>query len=785
MLKKTHVTATLIFVVVLFSSLFLSGCSSFEFSPAPYTGKYKSLSQVANLPADYPTKYLPDGSVWRDFSSDMRIPVDTRNRAIQAQIRWWINNQGFLNRTLTRGGQYFYYIYKQAKVRNLPAELALLPVFESGYVPVNRSNKGAVGIWQFLPGTARNFGVRIDKWYDGRNDVVVSTTAAFKYLTYLYYFFGRDWLLAIAAYNTGEGNVQASVLRNKRRGYGTDFWSLRVHSETREYVPKLLALAEILRNPRKYGVEVVPINNGPYFEAVKIGQQISLTKAAKISGASDWTMRMLNAGYVRGITDPDGMAILLVPRSKSETFKERLSGRTVSLPGTASGSGFKSVATSPPPKATELPSVGTGETATSVMPTSTSSASTANVATAGTTASLPESKSFFASIFSPSSSPSSPSSTPSLPSSSSASSPSSSSNANVRATADALAMSAAVESEALSRNKEMPTAAKTAAAADEENTARGAVGVEDTRETRSHFNGAASRTVTHTVRAGETLFSIAQRYHMSAAALRRANNLRSSSLRTRQTIVIPRRTAANVIATNEQSNRSSDSSSGGSSNRVSGAVNKRGEEHAVGEVAGRAGLAKVAGITEGDRRAVDLDMAIESENLNAISRLQRSSIPNTTANSVAADSAIAVPSATSSGKHATSTTAGAASGEELALAAASSNAIPYRVARGDTVLSIAKKFRVTPQNVRAMNGLSRNSNSVHVGKILNIPHAQQGTQRVANADVPRAAPASSSPLQHASATTAAIGKSGAARNKSSPHHKGAFSSNKKPPEKRA
>ena len=325
MLNKSLVLATTLFTVICL--LGLSGCSTAPMGSKNYTSKYRGYTQVSNLPSDYPTNYLPNGNIWNDFRSHMRLPAHLNNRQVQAKIRWYKAHQDFLNRALIRGAQYFYYIYQQTKQRNLPAELALIPIFESGYVPVNRSYKGATGLWQFMPRTAANFKIRMNKWYDGRRDVVASTDAALRYLTYLYYYFDKDWLVAIASYDCGEGNMQSALLRNKRRGRRIDFWSLNLTKETTEYIPQLLALSAIIKNPGKYGISLVPINNGPYFDRIDVGHPIALDKAAKMSGASEWTMRMLNAGLSHGVTEPDGPYVILLPHSKMADFKDALSGK--------------------------------------------------------------------------------------------------------------------------------------------------------------------------------------------------------------------------------------------------------------------------------------------------------------------------------------------------------------------------------------------------------------------------------------------------------------------------
>src|SRR5579862_1406636 len=193
--------------------------------------------------ADDITRYRNADNLWDVLRESFTLPHYEDNPAVQEKIEWYMNNQDFLLRSASRSAPYLYYIFQQVKKRHLPAELVLLPIVESGYNPFNVSNVGAAGIWQLMPDTATGLGVKQDWWYDGRRDVIASTRAALNYLAYLQSFFEGNWLYAIAAYNTGEGNVLSAIKRNIREGMDTDFWSLPLAQETKDYVPSLLALA--------------------------------------------------------------------------------------------------------------------------------------------------------------------------------------------------------------------------------------------------------------------------------------------------------------------------------------------------------------------------------------------------------------------------------------------------------------------------------------------------------------------------------------------------------------
>lgn len=197
-------------------------------------------------------------------------------------------------------------------------------MIESAYNPFAYSSAGAAGIWQMMPDTAAGYGIKQNWWYDGRRDVIASTKAALNYLAYLGGFFDENWLLAIAAYDTGEGNVLSAIHKNSRIGKNTDFWSLPVAEETRTYVPRLLALATIIANPEQYPVDFPSIRNAPYLAQIDVGGQIDLQHAAYLAGLHLKTMKALNPGFNRTATDPEGPYKLVLPIENVEQFTENL-----------------------------------------------------------------------------------------------------------------------------------------------------------------------------------------------------------------------------------------------------------------------------------------------------------------------------------------------------------------------------------------------------------------------------------------------------------------------------
>lgn len=222
-----------------------------------------------------------------------------------------------------RGSPYIHYIVEQLEEREMPLELALLPIIESSYNPFAYSPAHAVGLWQFIPSTGRHFNLQQTSWYDGRRDITASTTAALRYLNYLHGLFNDDWLLALAAYNSGEGTVSRAIERNQKLGLPTDYWNLSLPAETRDYVPKLLALSQLVQTPEAYGINLNPIANEPYFEVVTLKQRMDLARAAKLAELDEDEMYQLNPAYTRRIT-LDGPQHLLVPTAKAEMFAANL-----------------------------------------------------------------------------------------------------------------------------------------------------------------------------------------------------------------------------------------------------------------------------------------------------------------------------------------------------------------------------------------------------------------------------------------------------------------------------
>lgn len=270
--------------------------------------------------ADDVTRYKNAENLWDVLRQEFVLPHFENTEAVQQKIDWYMNNQDFLLRSASRAAPYLYYILQQVRKRHLPAELVLLPIVESGYNPFSLSSVGAAGIWQLMPGTASDLGIKQDWGYDGRRDVITSTHAALNYLVYLQNFFDGDWLRALAAYNTGEGNVLAAIKKNIREGRDTSFWSLPLAQQTRDYVPSLLALAVIISKPDVYPIYFPPVRNAPYLAQVNVGSKINLKHAAALAGISYQKLMQLNPGFNTQSTSTKGKLIL--PIENVDQFSE-------------------------------------------------------------------------------------------------------------------------------------------------------------------------------------------------------------------------------------------------------------------------------------------------------------------------------------------------------------------------------------------------------------------------------------------------------------------------------
>lgn len=265
------------------------------------------------------------GDVWQRMRAGFKMNLEVQNSRINAQRSWFSSRQPYINRLSARASRYLHYTVTEAERRGIPTEIALLPVIESSYDPAATSSAAAAGMWQFIPSTGTIYGLRQNSIYDGRRDVVESTRAAYEFLGSLYNQFG-SWELALAAYNAGPGRIQQAINRNMAAGLPTDYWSLKLPAETMNYVPRFLAVAQIVKNPNQYGVYLPSIANRPHFREVQLPGVVDLTLAASIAGLNYQELYELNPGFRGSYTDPMGPNRLLIPAALSAQVDQRLRG---------------------------------------------------------------------------------------------------------------------------------------------------------------------------------------------------------------------------------------------------------------------------------------------------------------------------------------------------------------------------------------------------------------------------------------------------------------------------
>jgi len=238
--------------------------------------------------------------------------------------RWYASRPEYVQRMTSRGSRYLYHVVEEINRRKMPTELALLPFIESAFNPQAMSSARASGMWQFMPATGKDFELKQNLFRDDRRDVLASTRAALDYLQRLHRMFG-DWHLALAAYNWGEGNVQKAIQRNQRQGLPTDYLSLNMPAETRNYVPKLHAVRNIVMQPERFGLALPPIENHPYFVSVPIQRDMDVALATRLAGLSLDEFKALNPSQNKPVILAAGTPQLLLPYDNANLFVHNLS----------------------------------------------------------------------------------------------------------------------------------------------------------------------------------------------------------------------------------------------------------------------------------------------------------------------------------------------------------------------------------------------------------------------------------------------------------------------------
>jgi membrane-bound lytic murein transglycosylase D len=242
---------------------------------------------------------------------------------VQRHEAWYLNRPDYVRRMIDRSRLYLFHIVEEVEKRGMPMEIALLPMIESAYNPSAYSRMRAAGMWQFIPSTGRKYGLQQTWWYDGRRDVLAATRAALDYLQFLHDHFG-DWELALAAYNCGEGKVQRAIAKNRKNRKPVDYLSISLPKETRNYLPKLQAVKNIIADPSLLRFELEPLPNRPYFTVVEAPPHIDVAMAAKLADMPVEEFLSLNPGHRRPVITPVGNAHLLVPVDKADLFQANL-----------------------------------------------------------------------------------------------------------------------------------------------------------------------------------------------------------------------------------------------------------------------------------------------------------------------------------------------------------------------------------------------------------------------------------------------------------------------------
>ena len=334
-LTSRHSLAHSIRIAALALSSLCAGCQSVDYAQPRaertprliagmnYSSEVSSSSGIAlEVPDDLPAYNGED--VWQRVAQRSTLVKGKEiNERIARQRDWLLSNRGFLKGASERAAPYLHFIVERLDERRMPMELALLPMIESAYNPMANSSAAAAGLWQFIPSTGRDFNLHQSATYDARRDVVASSKAAMDYLTRLHDEFDNDWLLALAAYNCGEGTVGRAVETNRRRGLPTDYWSLSLPKETQDYVPRLLALSLLVRNPEAYGVKLTPVANTPYFDVVELNHAVDIPRLAATAGVDEGQLLRLNSAFLRKKT-PDGPGRLLVPKTQKQLLTASL-----------------------------------------------------------------------------------------------------------------------------------------------------------------------------------------------------------------------------------------------------------------------------------------------------------------------------------------------------------------------------------------------------------------------------------------------------------------------------
>lgn len=275
---------------------------------------------IDKIPLDEP---IASQTIWPRIQQGLLFHHYEHPR-IREQLNWYRKNPKYINKVQQRSARYLFHITELLESKKMPLDFALLPVVESAFEPFAYSHGQASGLWQFIPITAKRFKLEHNWWADQRRNITQSTEAAINYLSYLYRYFDEDWLLALAAYNAGEGTVRKAIKLNQKKGKKTDFWHLKLPKETKAYVPKLIALSKLFNAPSSFNAKLLPIANEPYFSPVPLDFQLDIAQAADLMDISIDEIYYLNPELNQWATPPSKTYSINVPTNKKKGFEEKL-----------------------------------------------------------------------------------------------------------------------------------------------------------------------------------------------------------------------------------------------------------------------------------------------------------------------------------------------------------------------------------------------------------------------------------------------------------------------------
>ena len=307
------------FLIYLLISLFLfMGNLNAIYAESQQKNKLDTIKHVVSKPfkrteSAYVEELQQPALLWIRLRNQFRLPNHEHDPRVQYYIKRYTQSQNYFNDIINSARPYLYFISEEIEKRGMPSEIALLPMVESTFDPTALSSSGARGLWQIMPETGKYYGLSQDEWFDGCQDIMLSTKAALSHLDYLSKRFKGNWMHALAAYNSGEGRVSRAINKNLKESKSIEFWHLNLPQETRDYVPKLMALVAIIKSPSKYGIVLPSILNQPYFTHIDIGKAIDIKEAAVLAKLPEKKLTHLNPGFYKKRMNPDGPFELCVP----------------------------------------------------------------------------------------------------------------------------------------------------------------------------------------------------------------------------------------------------------------------------------------------------------------------------------------------------------------------------------------------------------------------------------------------------------------------------------------